>query len=39
MDYKEKYEQGLECIQEILSSGQEKNKNDSSKRKIATFLP
>ena len=26
MDYKEKYEQGLECIQEILSSGKEKIK-------------
>lgn len=39
MDYKEKYEQGLECIQEILSSGQEKIKMTLLKERLLPFFP
>ena len=39
MDYKEKYEQGLECIQEILSSGQEKIKMTLLKERLQPFFP
>ena len=39
MDYKEKYEQGLECIQEILSSGQEKIKITLLKERLLPFFP
>lgn len=39
MDYKEKYEQGLECIQEILESGQEKIKMTLLKERLLPFFP
>ena len=39
MDYKEKYEQGLECLEEILSSGQEKIKMTLLKERLLPFFP
>ena len=39
MDYKEKYEQGLECIQEILESGEEKIKMTLLKQRLLPFFP
>ena len=39
MDYKEKYEQGLECLEEILNSGQEKIKMTLLKERLLPFFP
>lgn len=39
MDYKEKYEQGLECLEEILNSGQEKIKITLLKERLLPFFP
>lgn len=39
MDYKEKYEQGLECLEEILNSGQEKIKMTLLKERLQPFFP
>lgn len=39
MDYKEKYEQGLECLEEIINSGQEKIKMTLLKERLLPFFP